>query len=92
MPQHATDHPGHTGHTLKEDKPGQPFLLVHLEFGRELLTGLWMLVSRHKIHGPSEDTHGTQRHPVRPVGSLAVCNLHSVHLLLGVPGLRISSC
>lgn len=92
MSQHAADHPGHAGYALEEDEPRQPFLLVHLEFGGKLLTGLWMLVARHEIHAPSEHPHGAQSDPIRPVGRLAVCNLHSPHLIFRVPDSLVSTC
>lgn len=90
MSQHASNHTGHAGHTLEEDKPSQPLLLCHSEFGWHLLARLWMSVSRHKVHAPSEDAHSAESNPVRPVGGFAVGNLYLSHLRLGVSALCVS--
>lgn len=92
MSQHSTNHTGDPGDTLEEDEPGQPFLLRHNELGRELLAGLWVLVSGDEVHAPSEEANCAQGGPVRPVGGFAVCNLHLLHLVFGITGLVISCC
>lgn len=92
MSQHTTHHSRHTRHALQEDEASQPFLLRHLKLLRYFLSRLWVLVSRHPVHSPSEETDGTQGYPIRPIGSFAVCNPHVIHLRFGVSvGVRISS-
>lgn len=85
MPQHPSHHTRYAGHTLQENKPNEPLPLVHDESaGKLVLLSLrWVPISGYVVHPPPQQSHCTQRYPVRPVLCFTMGDFDVSHLLIG---------